>query len=359
MCKPAQSLHDPNPQSSESFPVLLMDYGEGRESVKRRSFGRLHWHADLQFVLVSMGSLELDCSGAHAALADGQGAFLNAGAPHRIAPGVGRAYTSLLFPAKMLGFFPGSEMSSRCVEPYVGTVGEPCRILDGSESWHQEALRELWKATSLLRGGDGPLQRYRACAAIAAAWGTYVASIDLPLRNPALALAEERMRAFVGFIDEHYAEHVSLADIAAAAGVSKAECGRVFRRVLQTTPTPISRRSASRMRQSSCVKGSFRSRTSHPKQASEVRVTSPTRSGRQRACPQGHTSSSLPVPCLAHRSPLRYHQTSLTPTSSTARRAWGAANQAHLGQPFPATRSTFAQPRLAHDTSHDFVLDVV
>lgn len=236
MCKPAQSLHDPNPQSSESFPVLLMDYGEGRESVKRRSFGRLHWHADLQFVLVSMGSLELDCSGAHAALADGQGAFLNAGAPHRIAPGVGRAYTSLLFPAKMLGFFPGSEMSSRCVEPYVGTVGEPCRILDGSESWHQEALRELWKATSLLRGGDGPLQRYRACAAIAAAWGTYVASIDLPLRNPALALAEERMRAFAGFIDEHYAEHVSLADIAAAAGVSKAECGRVFRRVLQTTP---------------------------------------------------------------------------------------------------------------------------
>jgi hypothetical protein len=30
-----------------------------------------------------------------------------------------------------------------------------------------------------------------------------------------------------------------------------------------------------------------------------------------------------------------------------------------LGQPFWATRSTFAQPRLTHDASRDFLFDVV
>ena len=229
-------LHDPNPHASDPFPVLVVKHEAGRTSVSRQSLGRLHWHADLQFMIVRAGSLELHCSGAHVALSEGQGAFLNAGTPHRITPHEGCAYASLLFPPKLLGFFVGSEMALQCVEPYVGAAGEPCRVLDGSDSWHRDVLRELDLACSLLGDARSPQDRYHACAVIACVWAAYVGNVEPPKVDRSQALASDRLRATAAYIDAHYHEHIGLANIAAAAGVSKAECGRVFRRTLQTTP---------------------------------------------------------------------------------------------------------------------------
>ena len=44
------------------------------------------------------------------------------------------------------------------------------------------------------------------------------------------------MRAFLQYIREHYAEAVTLEELAASAHVSKSECLRCFRQSLETTP---------------------------------------------------------------------------------------------------------------------------
>lgn len=205
-------------------------------TIERRTIGHLHWHDDLQVVLVRTGDAAVDCSGEHLACRAGQAILLNSGTPHRVSAGEGCVYDSLLFPPKTLGFFPGSEMATRCVAPYVGPDAQPFCLLDGIESWHAEMMCELDLACELLREPGGEQQRYLACAHLSLAWGTYVENVRQELPSEAQRMADERLKACAAFVDEHYAEHVSLADIAAAAGIGKSECARVFRRCLQTSP---------------------------------------------------------------------------------------------------------------------------
>lgn len=45
-----------------------------------------------------------------------------------------------------------------------------------------------------------------------------------------------QMQKFLKYIEQHYAEDVSLEDLAQSANVSKSECLRCFKQSLQTTP---------------------------------------------------------------------------------------------------------------------------
>ena len=45
-----------------------------------------------------------------------------------------------------------------------------------------------------------------------------------------------RMQRFLRYIEQHYAEEITLADLAASANVSKSECLRCFKQSMQTSP---------------------------------------------------------------------------------------------------------------------------
>lgn len=229
--------HDPNPLAGEPYPVLVLDERDGVSTPYRERDALVHWHEDLQLVVVSQGVMDVDTSLGHFDCGEGQAVLFNAGVPHRATGRMGSVCTSFLFPAALLGFSPGSEMHMRAVAPYVVRGARPAYYFDGSKPWHSEVVERLETAReAALRGDDGPVAHYRVLAELACAWALYIAHVEPEPASPADAVADGRMRAFVGFIEQHYGETVSLADIAAAAGVSKAECGRVFRSVLSTTP---------------------------------------------------------------------------------------------------------------------------
>lgn len=145
--------------------------------------------------------------------------------------------TSFVFPPKPLGFFSGSDMFAYGVSPYVGPNAQQFMYFDLSERWHVDVLDCLTRASELLRG-DNPsyVHRYRACAQLVEAWAHYIGNVvQTPPDHHALVL-NERIKAFVQFIEAHYAESITLDDIADAGNVSKAECARCFKEMLQTTP---------------------------------------------------------------------------------------------------------------------------
>lgn len=229
--------HDPNPLAGEPYPVLVLDERDGVSTPYRERDALVHWHDDLQFVVVSRGVMDVDTPLGHFDCAEGCAALFNAGTPHRATGRKGSVCTSFLFPTAMLGFTPGSEMHVRAVAPYVACGARPAYYFDGSQAWHAEVAERLETArAAALQGDGGPAAHYRVAAELACAWALYIAHVEPEPESAADAVADGRMRAFVGFIERHYGEPVSLADIAAAAGVSKAECGRVFRQVLGTTP---------------------------------------------------------------------------------------------------------------------------
>lgn len=231
------SLHAPNPEEHSPFPILVLDVQNGVSTPPRLGFKKMHWHADLQFIVITAGVAHIDCAGLHFACSTGQAALFNSGIPHRITSSHEAKYTSFVFPAKILGFFPGSEMATFSVNPYVGVHAQPVMFFDGSEPWHAKVISNLMDMHSLLVGHTSSnAERYHACVRLLDAWAHYIGSVDQQLPGKHTREANGRIKAFTSFIDENFSSPISLEDIAHAGNVSKAECARCFKKLLQTTP---------------------------------------------------------------------------------------------------------------------------
>lgn len=50
------------------------------------------------------------------------------------------------------------------------------------------------------------------------------------------AITEVRMQKFLKYIEQHFSEDLSLADLSKSANVSKSECLRCFKQSMGTTP---------------------------------------------------------------------------------------------------------------------------
>ena len=231
------SMHAPNPNQEGSFPVLVLDVKNGVSVPPRLGFKKMHWHDDLQFIIVTQGVVSIDCAGRHFSCARGHGALFNSGVPHRIIGVAGTEYMSFIFPEKLLGFFVGSDMAAFGVAPFVGAHAQPTMHFDLSASWHQEVLDELVCARNILIGGQASgVERYRACAHLLTAWSVYIQNVEQRMPTKAELATDERMKAFTCFIDENYGRDISLEDIARAGNVSKAECARCFKKIIRMTP---------------------------------------------------------------------------------------------------------------------------
>lgn len=231
------SVYAPNPQQGDSFPVLVLDVRNGKSNPPRLGFKQMHWHDDVQFVVVGKGSVKVDCAEQHLVGVAGDGFFFNSGVPHRIMGDVESEYVSFVFPASLLSLVPGSEMAAFGVSPFVGPNAQPVVPFDGGEAWHTEVLEALGKARALLLGGaPSGRARYRACVHLIDAWSCYIENAEQRTVARRVKIANERVKAFTTFIDENYGREVSLEDIARAGDVSKAECLRCFKEMLSTTP---------------------------------------------------------------------------------------------------------------------------
>lgn len=231
------SIHAPNPVLGDSFPVLVLDVHNGRSHPPRLGFKQMHWHEDVQFVIVNGGVIRVDCANDHFEASAGDGFFFNSGVPHRIMSDVESAYTSFVFPASLLSLVPGSEMAAFGVSPFVGPNARPVCAFGRSEAWHAEVLAALELARNLLVGGEASGKaRYRACVSLLDAWSCYIDNVEERGVTRHVKVANERIKAFTSFIDQHYGGDISLEDIARAGDVSKAECARCFKEMLSTTP---------------------------------------------------------------------------------------------------------------------------
>ena len=232
----AKSMAAPNPQAADPYPLLVLDVRGGVSNPPRLRNDLMQWHDDLQFVVVAEGEVEVDTPIGRTVLERWQGAFFNSRTMHRVKGRAGSMFMSFVFPAKVLGFFPGSDMAQNAVAPFVGDGAEPATYFDLSQDWHSELIGHLLSARDAALSGDAAAARYLVAVKLAEAWAVYIAHARGKAVDARTQVLNARMRDFVGYIEEHYAEQVSLDDIAAAGSVGKTECARCFREALGTTP---------------------------------------------------------------------------------------------------------------------------
>lgn len=222
-----------NLNADTDFPYLVLDVINDRSYPRNPGFQVMHWHEDLQFIYVLHGNIELRTLDSSIRLGEGEGAFINKNIVHHVRQLTECHYNSFLFPDYFLIFYLGSP-AKRFVDSVTDRQQLAFVHFVGDQDWCNEILSILRKLSELEKNKT-EFYVYEVLVLLSQMWLTMRRNILLPM-GKSKNTTSERMQKFLRYIEQHYAEDISLEDLAQSANVSKSECLRCFKQSMQTTP---------------------------------------------------------------------------------------------------------------------------
>lgn len=234
-CRPIivdNSRQELTEHGAEEFP-MSMD-----EQLVERCANQPHWHYEIQIVLVIRGSLIYRTPSGEYLIPTGKGIFLNSAVMHEVVPtdDTDSVYICVNFHPRMIFGDSKSMIRRDYVDPLLF-----CQQLQAiplyDEPWHKEMcalLLELGRINDAQQYGYEITLKILLCRI----WLLLLENNRSLIENSAVITFsdKQRMKALQNFIHKNYMEQISLEDIANAAHISRGECCRIFRRVLNTTP---------------------------------------------------------------------------------------------------------------------------
>ncbi len=219
--------------NSGGFPYLCMDIEKGRSIPEPSGFQVMHWHEEFQFIYVLAGEVYLHTLDQTKIIPAGQGAFLNKNVVHLVSATPDGHYKSFLFPERLVSFYPGCPAVK-----YVKRIGScpqiTCVQLTPALAWQKNILETLNRLADVTPASSACYE-FEVLTLLSTLWLELVKNLAVPT-TPTHDLTVGRMELFLRYIHEHYAEDVTLEDVARSAAVSKSECLRCFKLSMQDTP---------------------------------------------------------------------------------------------------------------------------
>ena len=170
-------------------------------------------------------------------LQTGQGVFINSGALHAVEPAEGRALLhSGVFQPRLVGGMD-TVFWQKLIRPLLQPGTPPFFLLDEAVPWQRQVLlclREAWKGVA-----DEPFDyenrvRYHLTAALRLLI-TQCVSGKVKVSEQE-QIASERMKQMLRYVEEHYAEELTVEKLAGCVALSESACLRSFRQFLGITP---------------------------------------------------------------------------------------------------------------------------
>lgn len=218
---------------SAAFPVAHYSGDWKTASVQ------LHWHQELEAGFVTAGQITMYVNKERITLREGDGFFVNTEIPHAFleAKDDQSRQCSVVFDPILVGGRFSSVFWQKYVQPILSAATMPCCIFRREESWHAEAvadIRTVWESCDRQFPGYEITVRNRLSSFMG------LLSSHLPGENLTHARRitrdNERIRVMMGYIQSHFAEEVTMAQIAASAMISPSECLRCFHNTIGLTP---------------------------------------------------------------------------------------------------------------------------
>lgn len=198
-----------------------------------------HWHAEIEIDYIAEGEVFLRTGEEMALLQKGEAIFINSGVMHafRAVPGKECQVYAHLFDMHYLSGAPGSLLEQKYLIPVIRSQSLQTFPICPDSERNIRMIADLNKMAELIR--EEPFgYEFTIRSALSALWCTLFRQTEeirarTVVRN---RQDDERIKAMVGFIHEHYREHISLEDIAKAANISGRECSRCFKRCISDSP---------------------------------------------------------------------------------------------------------------------------
>lgn len=182
-----------------------------------------HWHEEFEYVLCTKGPLHVDVNKTRLTLQTGQGVFINSGVLHAVeqAPEGTALLHSGVFHPRLVGGMD-TIFWQKLIRPMTQPDAPPFFLLDTLVPWQKQVLdclHESWKAVS-----DEPFDYENRVR--------YYLSLALRLLSTQCVggrtkvsqqeqIASERMKQMLRFVEEHYAEELTVQLIAGSVALSE------------------------------------------------------------------------------------------------------------------------------------------
>lgn len=226
-------INSVNLNSNTNFPYLVLNVVNDHAYPRNPGFQVMHWHEDLQFIYVIEGRIDVRTLDASYKVTQGEAFFINKNVIHHVKRIGNCHYNSFLFPSYFLDFYPTSPVSA-LTRNITANTGMPVFHFRETVKW-QSAVIELLTQLAALENDKPEFYPYEVLLKLSSLWLLMLKNLDLSFAKKESA-PNLRMQTILRYIEDHYAEALSLADLAGSAHISKSECARCFHSCLHTTP---------------------------------------------------------------------------------------------------------------------------
>ena len=198
-----------------------------------------HWHPDLEIGVILQGTAVIGAGAERFAVRQGEGFFINAEVLHALWAQDRSACLlhSAVFHPRLVGGSVDSIFWQNYIQPLIADSTRQSIHFDRSQPWHAPVLDAIGAAwESCVKEPPGyDLQTRDALSRFA-----FLLSRNRPAVGAAPAKKvlrnEARIKQMLQFIQENYAEPLSVASIAESAAISESECLRCFRSTIGAAP---------------------------------------------------------------------------------------------------------------------------
>ena len=193
-----------------------------------------HWHDDVEFLVVTSGSLICDVNGEAVHLECDEGIFINSRQVHDIRSENRQDSEYIVVRFHPMLLCATKEIENRFVLPVIENENYPYEALRNDRDWQRSIIDAVTRVYYM---------RYESTLELGAQ-SQFFAMWEQIFQHSGKAPAKARgnfsqmtqLRMMISYIDEHYKERVTLEDICAAGNMGKTSCCQLFQKYLNQTP---------------------------------------------------------------------------------------------------------------------------
>ena len=217
-----------------SFPVAV-----NLESITTYEGGGFlwHWHPEIELTLVKSGIMKYFINDSSYILKEGEGLFGNSNTLHSgsMVDENNCEYISITFHPRFIYGYEGSLIQSKYTDFITGNPQWSSLSLTPEIEWQKEVLSSIEKIYTLYQKSDNDYE-FEIHLILCHIWQKlYHYYKELPAEDLQGTEHTDRLRLILTFIHDHYAEQLSLDDIAQNVNICKSECCRFFKKHMNMT----------------------------------------------------------------------------------------------------------------------------
>lgn len=202
--------------------------------------GPLHWHPDFEIATAASGVLDFQVGQQHIILEAGDSIFVNGNILHgikQLSGDIPDPMPNIVFSGAVIAP-ETSEIYRKYIQPIARCDTLPFILFNQKNGWHNEVNR-LVKNVYCLMYEQGQCYEMAVQRELSSIFEYIFSNFDdLPKsENTRIQINTQiRIQKMLSYIREHYAEAVTLEDIAGAANISRSEAGRCFNTYMGCSP---------------------------------------------------------------------------------------------------------------------------